>query len=451
MWKRVCCFALLLASALSGAEFKAGVARVRITPEGPIWMSGYASRKKPSEGVIHDLWAKALALEDRRGNRVVIVTTDLIGLPRSLAEAVAAEVQKRYRLERARLLLNASHTHTGPMVRGNLTLMFDLSDDEQRKIERYGQRLAEDLVTVIGAALGRLVPAQLAFGQGTVGFAVNRREPTEKGIRLGVNPKGPVDHSVPVLRVTDASGKLVAVLFGYACHTTTLTGEFYQISGDYAGFAQIELEKTYPEAAAMFLMLCGGDQNPHPRSTLELAEQHGRTLAQEVERVLSNRLRPLRGPLRAAFRIVEPQFAPHTRETFEQRLNDPHPVRARHARAMLALYDERRPIRRIPYPVQAIRFGDTLTLVALGGEVVVDYALRIKREYPGEEIVVAGYSNDVMCYIPSLRVLKEGGYEAVDSMLYYGQPGPFSEDVEEIVFSGIYDVLKRVGRRPVRP
>lgn len=450
MCRIVVAVSLFLAGTLVGAEFKAGVARVPITPEGPIWMSGYASRKKPSEGVIHDLWAKALALEDQRGNRVVIVTTDLIGLPRAISDAVAARVQKQYGIERARLLLNSSHTHTGPVVRSNLNLMFDLPEEETRKIEHYGRTLTEKLVSVIGAALGRLAPADLSFGQGEARFAVNRREPTEKGMRIGVNPNGPVDHSVPVVRVTDPAGKLVAVVFGYACHNTTLTGEFYQISGDYAGFAQIELEKTFPGAAAMFLMLCGADQNPHPRSSLELAEQHGRTLAAEVEKVLSGRLQPLRGPLRAAFRIVEPAFAPHTRETFEQRLSDPNPVRARHARAMLAAYDERRPIRRIPYPVQAIRFDNTLTVVALGGEVVVDYALRIKREYPGENIIVAGYSNDVMCYIPSLRVLREGGYEAVDSMLYYGQPGPFNEEIEETVFSGIHDVLKRVGRRPAR-
>jgi hypothetical protein len=161
-------------------------------------------------------------------------------------------------------------------------------------------------------------------------------------------------------------------------------------------------------------------------------------------------MKRVRGPVRAAFRIVEPGFATHTRETFEQRLNDPNPVRARHARYMAATYDERRPIRRVAYPVQAVRFGKTLTLVALGGEVVIDYALRVKREYPGEPVIVAGYSNDVMCYIPSLRVLKEGGYEAVDSMMYYGQPGPFDEEVEATVFGGIHQVLERVGRKAKR-
>jgi hypothetical protein len=156
----------------------------------------------------------------------------------------------------------------------------------------------------------------------------------------------------------------------------------------------------------------------------------------------------VRGPIRAASQIVEPAFAPHTRETFEKQLEDKNQAKVRTARAMLRAYDEGRPVRRIPYPVQAIRFGKGLTVVALGGEVVVDYALRIKREFnhAKEPLIVAGYSNDVMCYIPSLRVLKEGGYEALDSMIYYGQPGPFNEEIEETVFGGVRNVLKRVGR-----
>ncbi len=198
----------------------------------------------------------------------------------------------------------------------------------------------------------------------------------------------------------------------------------------------------------MFMQLCGGDANPHPRGTLVLAQQHGRTLAAEVDRILAIRMKPVRGAIRSAFRIVEPRFAQYTRETFENQLNDGNPARVRNARAMLKAIDEGRPIRRIAYPVQAIRFGKSLTLLALGGEVVVDYAIRVKREYGAgkEPIVVAGYSNDVMCYIPSLAVLNGGGYEPVDSMAYYGMPGPFDEYIEETVFAGIRNVMKRVGR-----
>jgi hypothetical protein len=201
----------------------------------------------------------------------------------------------------------------------------------------------------------------------------------------------------------------------------------------------------------LFAQLCGGDQNPYPRSTLEYSRQHGKTLADEVMRVAGGKLSPVRPPVRAAFRVTELEFAPHSREQFERDLSSKNIFEARRAKLMLRAYDEGRPIRRTPYPVQAIRFGNDLTLLALGGEVVVDYSLRAKREYgTREHLIVAGYSNDVMCYIPSLRVLKEGGYEAESSMIYYGQPGKFNEQVEETVFEAIRSVMNRVGRKPLR-
>jgi hypothetical protein len=265
-----------------------------------------------------------------------------------------------------------------------------------------------------------------------------------------VNPAGPTDPDVPVLKVTGGDGRLRAVLFGYACHNTTLTGEFYRISGDYAGFAQRDIEQANPGARAMFLMLCGADQNPNPRSTLELAGQHGAALGAEVMRVLAGKMQPVRGPVRAAFQVVDLDFAHHTRETFESRLQDQNAVRVRHAKAMLRAYDQGSPIRRYPYPVEAIAFGKSLTILALGGEVVVDYALRVKKEYGSKGIVVAAYSNDVMSYIPSHRVLKEGGYEASESMIYYGQPGPYAEDVEDRISGTVEKVMARVGRKRSR-
>jgi hypothetical protein len=118
---------------------------------------------------------------------------------------------------------------------------------------------------------------------------------------------------------------------------------------------------------------------------------------------------------------------------------------------MLKLMDEEHPIRRYPYPVQAIQFGNDLTIVALGGEVVVDYCLWIKKNYGARGILVAGYSNDVMSYIPTVRILKEGGYEPVESMYYYGLPGPYKEEVEDQIHATIRQVLKREGRKPAVP
>lgn len=434
----------LAAAPRSTTGFQAGVARVEITPEGPIWMAGYGDRTHPSEGAVHPLWAKALALQDARGGRVVIVTADVIGLPRSITDLVAARAQKQYGLDRSQIVFNSSHTHTGPMLRGVLNTMFDLSEEDQRRIADFSRSLSGKLFDLIGAALGNLQPATVSYTAGSVPFAVNRREPTPTGIKIGVNPAGPVDHEVPVLRIAGADGKLRAVVFGYACHNTTLTGKSYQLSGDYAGMAQIALETENPGATALFLMLCGGDQNPQPRGTLEDAERHGKSLAAEVERVLAAPLTAVKGPVRTAFETTELAFALHTRETFEQELNSSNRARVRRAKAMLAAYDARHPVRSVVYPVQAIRFGKNLTLLALGGEVVVDYDLRAKQEFGGN-LIVAGYSNDVMSYIPSQRVLREGGYEANDSMAFYGQPGPFAEDVEERVFGAIHDVMRRTG------
>lgn len=440
----------LVTTAAIGADYRAGVARVNITPGKPIYLTGYASRNRPSEGKTQDLWAKALAVQDNRGGRVVIVTTDLIGLPRAISDVIAARVLKEHRLERSQLVLNSSHTHTGPLIRSNLEIMFTLKPEESAVVREYADLLTEQLVELVGAALKNLVPANLAFGNGKGTFAINRRELTPKGMRIGLNPEGPSDHDVPVLSVSAADGKLLAVLFGYACHNTTLGGDIYQITGDYAGYAQEGIEKAHPGATAMFVMLCGADQNPNPRGKIELAQQHGSSLAAEVKRVMEGKMSPAGGRIRSAFRIVDLPFAHHSRETFEALLKDTNPVKVRNAQRMLKTYDEGRPIRTYPYPVQAVAFGKDLTFLALGGEVVVDYVLRAKKEYGAAGLIVAGYSNDVMSYIPSLRVLKEGGYEANDSMVYYGLPGPYNTEVEERVFDTIQRVMKSVGRKALR-
>ena len=439
---------LLLGSlTLLGKGYEACVERIDITPEHPIWLAGYGSRTHASTGVGTRLWAKALAIRDARNQGVIIVTTDLIGLPRAITDVVSARLARDHSIPRTGILFNSSHTHTGPVVRSNLTTMFDLNDADRAYVEAYGRELTDKLTQVAAAALARLTPVNLTYAAGEAQFAMNRRKSTERGFVISTNPAGPVDHSVPVLRVASAStGRTIALLAGYACHNTTLTGEFYEVSGDYAGYAQSDLERSNPGATAMFLMLCGGDQNPEPRGTLELAQQHGRAFSDVVNAVVKRPMASVRGPIRVAYEQTRLAFAIHTRATFEKDLDGKNPPRVRRAQAMLKRYDEGDPVRETPYPVQAIAFGKSLTILALGGEVVVDYDLRVKKEYPGRNLIVAGYSNDVMCYIPSLRVLREGGYEANDSMIYYGQPGPFAEDVEDRVFDAIHRVMRRVSK-----
>jgi hypothetical protein len=437
---------LLSAPGLGAATFKAGIGRADITPNGPIWLSGYAARTHASEGALHKLWAKALAIESGPGQRIVIVSTDVVGIPRTIADDVAARVEKEYGIKRSQLLLNASHTHTGPYIWSNLNNLTVFPADEREKLVAYARKFADDVVSAIGAAVRDLAPATVEYTTGAAGFAVNRRQSSPTGMKIGVNPEGPSDRTVPVLRITSPDGKLRAVLFGYACHNTTLTAEVYQVSGDYAGFAAAEIESTHPGATALFFMLCGADQNPNPRGTVELGRKWGGDLAAAVEHVIAAPMSALAGPIRTSFRLIQLQLAKRARQEFEAELKSTVPAEARRGRMMLDALDAGRMIDRIEYPVQAIRFGRTLTIVALGGEVVVDYDLRIKREYAGEPLIVAGYSNDVMCYIPSARVLREGGYEANESMIYYGQQGPFAGDVEDRIMNAVHRAMRDIGR-----
>lgn len=426
---------------LAAAEYRAGFAKVDITPTQPIFLSGYAARKKPHEGVRSPIYVKAAALADGKGNRIVFVSFDLVGVPRAVSDEIALEAGKRHGLRRSELVLNASHTHAAPVVYGNLMSMFPLTDEQREAIRLYTRRLVQEVGKTIDLALAGMEPVELFSGHGQGSFAANRRILTAKGVSSGVNRQGPVDQDVPVLAMRGKDGRWRGVLFGYACHNTTIGGDLFQVSGDYAAAAQATLEQQYPGATALFLMLHGADANPAPRGSYELAEQHGKTLATEVARVMGEPMTPVRGKIRTRFQQIDLPFAPHTREQFVEESQSSNWYKQQRATAMLAAYDRRSAPTLLPYPIQLIEFGKSLTVVAMGGEVVVDYVLRLKREYPKRNLIAMGYSNDVACYIPSKRILAEGGYEAVDSMIYYGQPGPLLPETEDRIFAALNKLL----------
>jgi len=427
----------------AGEAWKAGLARAIITPQKSLWMAGYASRKKPSEGTVQELYAKALALEDYAGKRAVLVTSDLLGLPASVSHNIAERVEKQHHLERDQLLLSSSHTHCGPVIGEMLRIMYPMNSQQWADVEAYTSELEDKVVSLVGTALKSLRPARLGFGHGDAGFAMNRRARTKDEVAIGVNKDGPVDHDVPVLRVDDKHGKLRAVVFGYACHNTTAR-DFLQFNGDYAGYAQAWLEKRYPGAVALFIAGCGGDANPYPRGTIELAQQHGEELAAAVEKVLVGELQPIHGPLKTTCGEFPLAFAtPPGREELQAQLENNDVYHHNWAEAMLKILnrDGHLPTE-YPYPLEIWQFSQDLTLIALGGEVVVDYDLRLKKELGARKLWVAAYCNDVFAYIPSLRVLREGGYEGGGAMVYYGQPGPFAPTVEETIIGKVHDLMR---------
>jgi neutral/alkaline ceramidase-like enzyme len=437
--------ALLLAFATTGAAaetWKAGAAKISITPEQYMWMAGYAARTKPAEGKMTDLWAKVLVLEDPAGKRAVLVTLDLVGVERGLSAPLAEKLGKKYNLDRSQIAINCSHTHSGPVVARNLRPMheYSLPKPQQDLIHQYADRLETAVIEVVGNAIGKVAPAKIEWGSGKTDFAVNRRENKEADVpklREAGAIKGPSDHDLPVLAVKDAAGKLIAVAAGYACHATVLSG--YDWSGDYPGFYQIEMEKNHPGAVALFWAGCGADQNPIPRRATELAEKYGKQLAGAVEDVLARPLTPVAGRMKTSYREIPLAFAAlPTRDDLVKQTSDTNKYLAMRAKMLLEEIDGGKPLSpTYPYPVELWRLGDGLEWFFLGGEVVVDFAIRTKAEQHGTKTWMAGYSNDVMAYIPSRRVLTEGGYEGGGAMVYYGQPTIWSEQVENQIMDEI--------------
>ncbi len=419
----------LLAMAAAGAtqtagpraEWRAGLAVVDITPPAGIWMGGYAARTSPAQGTLQPLHAKALAVDDNAGTTCVLVTLDLLGLTAPMVATIAGEVERRFGLPRRALVLSSSHTHSGPVVDDQLAVAYDLTPPQWEAITASTRRIERQVVDVVGRALEARQPARLRAGEGRASFAANRR--------TQYTPDGPVDHAVPVLSVERPDGTIAGLVFAYACHNTTLQAESVQFHGDYAGVAQAELQRRHPGAVAMYMAGCGADSNPSPRGTLALAERHGRALADAVDAALSD-VTPVTGRLRSAFGHATLPYAPvPDASTWKTRLTDDDVYVRRHARLMLeVLAREGQLPTSEEAPVHVVRLG-SLTLVALSGEVVVDYALQIKQTH-GAHVWVAGYCDTVFGYVPSLRVLREGGYEGGGAMLYYGRPGPFADPVE---------------------
>jgi hypothetical protein len=423
-----------IAQAVSG--WKSGVATAIITPETNLWMAGYANRDRPAEGVLQDLKVKALAIQDSSGSMVVFVTSDLLGLPKNLSDAVAANINQRHHLERSQVMLTSSHTHSGPVLDQSLADIYPLNQDQLGKVKVYTKWLETQMTEVVSQAINSLEPSTVLAGSGQVRFAVNRRNNSETAISNLSELKGPIDHSVPILKIQLADGSPQAIVFGYACHATTLNG--YEWSGDYPGFDQQYLENEYPGVTAMFFAGCGADQNPLPRRTIPLAQQYGQHLSTAVSRVLKEDMIELNPVLRTAYKEVElPLSDPPAIDSLEMIAESELLYQKQWASRWLKVQQDGGVIpESYPwYPVQTWQLG-SLTWVALGGEVVVDYSHKLKALL-GSDIYIAAYANDVMAYIPSIRVLEEGGYEGATSMQVYGLPSTWAPSIEELLISEV--------------
>jgi putative membrane-bound dehydrogenase-like protein len=411
---------------------RVGAAKVDITPSYPIRLQGYAARKTEATNAAQRIFAKALAIGDKEP--ALFLTVDNCGVQGTMVDDLAKRLQKDG-VKPERITLCSSHTHSAPAVNGFAPNLYvqDLPPEDQGHIDRYTKELADKLEQVARAALKDRRPGKLAWSQGEVRFAKNRR--TEGG---------PVDHALPVLRVTDADGRIRAIIANYACHCTTLGGGFNQFHGDWAGYAQEFIERDHTGAVALISIGCGADSNPSPRGTLEHARQYGEELAREVKNLLGRTFIPLPGTIECRARQIQLPFQKHfTRAEWEERAKQPGIV-GYHAKKNLQRLDRGETLpSTLPYRVHTWNFGDDLAMVFLAGEVVVDYSLRLKKEFDATRLWVTAYANDVPCYIPSPRILQEGGYEAEGSLWYYDRPARLAPESEELIIKTVHELLPK--------
>ena len=446
---------VLAAPAARGAEASSeggtvpvGVARIDITPSFPVRLVGYASRTTESEGVAMKIWAKALAVGGDSGEGpAVLMMVENCGVPASLTEDVAAYLKDKFGVKRERFVVASTHIHTGPWLEGFIPLHFTraIPDEHRQHMRQYTAQLREAMKKVAAEALASRKPGRLAWAQGTLPFAINRRVVQNgKWVKIGLNPEGPVDHSMPLLRVTDEKGRLMAVVVNYACHCTTLGGQHNKIHGDWAGCAQQRIEAEHPGVTAMITLGCGGDANPEPRGDWALAEEHGREVLAEVDRLLAGPMKPIQPALSARFQRIQLPFGKlPTREELvaDAKKSD---IKGNLAKMLLAGLDRGEPIPdKLDYSVAVWTFGNDLAMVFLPGEVVVDYVLRLKRELDPARLWVSAYSNDVPCYIASKRLLPEGGYEVDSSMMSYGRPARLAPEAEDLIIQTVHRLMPR--------
>lgn len=442
-----------------------------ITPTEPMWMSGYGSRNRPADGKLSDLWAKVMTIEDASGARVVLVTLDLIGIDADTTAIIRAAVTEQTGIPPSHLAISTTHTHSGPIVGTNLQAMYQLEPPAWRQVDRYTRFLTATIIELINQTTKQLAPAEIHWTVGRSTFAVNRRNNPERDVpQRAIDQKlnGPVDHDVPVLVILEpdpegeskssaaskvkpeviAKERIRALVCGYACHATVLSG--YQWCADWPGYAQASIEERFPQATAMVWVGCGADQNPIPRRSVELAKQYGQQLDQAVASALERPTIPVQGRLKADLRDISLDFQRlPTREELKETTKSSNRFEASRARHLLEQWETKGSLKpRHPYPVQSWKLGDGPLWFFLGGEVVIDYALRLKQELGAGSTWVTAYANDVMAYIPSERVLKEGGYEGGTSMVYYGLPSPWKSGLESKIIAAARSQAEKLAGVP---
>lgn len=411
-----------------------GAAKVDVTPHAPVVLAGYGSRTSPYEAIETKLWTRALVIG--KEDPVVMVVIDNCGITHEVTDQVKNTLSQ-YGIEKDRVVIAATHTHNAPNLVGYAPILWQgrMTDEQIEATRKYTDFVIAQMVVAVLQAKKSMQRCRLGWGQGRVTFGRNRRVIQDgQWAGFGVQPDAPVDHSLPILVAKNSKNEVMAVWANYACHCTTI-GSRNVVSGDWAGFANDAIEEKFPGSVSLVSIGTGADIGPQPTGNSTLAKQHGQDLGDEVLRIVkSDKLESIaQVPDVITTTVALPLEKPKDREHWSKVAQGRGFEKQLALRMLDELETKGKIANTVEYPISSWTFGDKLAIVFLPGEVVVDYSVRLKTELDWQRVWITAWSNRMPGYIPSRKVLMQGGYEAEFSQVYYGLPGRYKPEIENLI------------------
>jgi hypothetical protein len=426
-----------------------------ITPDRPVFLSGFGGRDRPHEGVLDDLYARVLLMEHDKP--LLIIQLDLTGGDRSFVIGIKRALHAEFGLAEDEILINFSHTHYSVYVTGEdpdmRRGMYSIAQErwptsgdivDYTEDIRYFHRLRDTLVALTRQCYAHLTEGRMDIAFGTSAFGCSRRLPTANGVKFKPNFDEPIDTDLFVIRLTDRNDRLAGIVFSYGCHPTSMRGNM--ISAEFVGAACAYLERQYPGAGAVFLQGCAGDVkmrigagDTFALTTHEEMRAAAAKLGEDVMRTLEQAdFTQADGPF--ASKLLDLRLYAERWEIadHERTLRDESKSAYRKLRAQMVIDSIRSGTDRtfLPHWIQIWKFGGAATLIAMEGEIPSAYALKIKKLLRNRRVAVLGYSNGVSSYIPTRRWLEEGGYE-VEAVVLHGLRGPLVPETEDMIIGAI--------------
>jgi hypothetical protein len=427
---------------LNVADLLLGTAKVDITPDKPMPLAGFAHRHGDFEGINHPLHLKVWFFQQTEASgqqrKALLVQADLIMWRTERMAAIYRHLEDRWGLPASSVILNASHTHSGPV----------LNDMQNPTSSDYVQMIEAKLFAGIDEACLKLEPVILERGAGDCRIGINRRKIVNGEMSMAPNPEGPIDQEVSVIRFrSKLTNETKGVLFHYTCHPTTTDNKF--ISSEFPGVAMEHVEKAIGGGAiASYVQGCCGDIRPalikddaffrgDDSDVLRLGKQ----LSDVVLHVLGMPMEELSPGLisSSSAEVMLPfEHVPSDEQlqagSLEQGLIGDW------SRKLLENPNRKCP--GLPLNMNLVTITDNLAFLAMNGEMSVEYGLFLKKLYPWRGVLPLGYSNGIIAYVPTAAQLAEGGYEAKESVWYIGLPSPFAAEIEDLIREAAIRLLR---------